>query len=63
MVAAVFAARVLGLTNDSVPRLVLGQAIELGSNSTDIPPGGFRPADEYDLDLGDEDEDSQSDAL
>jgi hypothetical protein len=54
MVVDIFAARVLGITEDAVPRLRLGPVTLLGAgSSTTLPPGGgFQPADEDDL--GDE---------
>lgn len=65
MIIDIFAARVLGMTEDSVPRLRLGPVTLLGTGgSPTLPSGwGFRPADEDDL--GDEfgqDEDSGEDA-
>lgn len=47
----IFAARVHGLSDHSVPRLTLGQVTELGSQFTSPPPSdGFHPVDEDDLD-------------
>jgi hypothetical protein len=46
----IFAARVLGITDDAVPRLKLGLVTLLGVGVTTPPSGGgFQPADEDDL--------------
>jgi hypothetical protein len=53
MVVDILAARVLGITEDAVPRLKLGAATLLGTSGTTPPSGrGFQPSDEDDL--GDE---------
>jgi hypothetical protein len=51
MVIDIFAARVLGMTAEPVPRLKLGTVTLLGANGTLTPPSGrgFQPADEDDL--------------
>lgn len=57
LVADIFAARVLGVTEGAVPRLQLGPATLLGAGGL-TPPGGsgFRPPDEDDLGAGFDDE-------
>jgi hypothetical protein len=58
MVVDIFAARVLGTTENSVPRLRLGPITPLGEVLTIPPtPGTYVPADEDDL--GDFDDDQQ----
>ena len=54
MVVDIFAAPVLGLTSDAVPRLRLGPITLLGSGLVTGPETGFRPADEDDLGLDEE---------
>ncbi|WP_313673108.1 hypothetical protein [Mycolicibacterium sp.] len=51
MIVDIFAAKVLGITEHSVPRLTLGPTTLLGAGSCGAtPPGaGFKPADEDDL--------------
>lgn len=51
MVVDIFAGRVLGITEDAVPRLRLGTVTLLGISGTPTPPSGrgFQPADEDDL--------------
>ncbi|WP_330474741.1 hypothetical protein [Terrabacter sp. C0L_2] len=51
MLVDLFAAKVLGLSEDSVPRLVLGPVTELGLSGSRPTPtgGGFHPVDEDDL--------------
>src|SRR5262245_19767851 len=51
LIVDIFAARVLGITEDAVPRLQLGPVTLLGAGSSATPPpgGGFQPADEDDL--------------
>ena len=51
MVVDIFAARVLGITEDALPRLKLGTVTLLGLTGTATPPSGrgFQPADEDDL--------------
>lgn len=62
LVIDIFAARVLGATEESVPRLILGTPTLLGhTGPTTWPPNGrFEPDDEDDLgiDIGDDDVDS-----
>lgn len=66
MVVDIFCARVRGVTDDSVSRLILGPPTLLGT-ALGTPPsdGGFRPADEDDLNFGDEsdEEGGVSDAM
>lgn len=53
MVVDVFAARILGITEEQVPRLRLGTVTLLGAGGTLLPQGqGFQPADEDDLGEG-----------
>ena len=54
MVVDIFGGRVLGITEEAVPRLRLGKVTFLGASGTPTPPPGrgFQPADEDDL--GDE---------
>lgn len=60
LVVDIFAAQVLGISEDTVPLLELGAVTLLGSGSYAPPPsgGGFQPPDEDDLggdlDFGDE---------
>lgn len=58
MIADIFAARVLGKTDESVPHLLLGPATILGTLGypTQPPGGGFQPPDENDLGAGFDDE-------
>lgn len=56
MVADIFAAPVLGITEDSVPRLRLGPITPLGDNVTPPTPGAYVPDDEDDLGGFDADE-------
>lgn len=51
LVVDIFAAQVLGITDDTVPVLVLGPVTPLGVGGFATPPsgGGFQPADEDDL--------------
>ena len=61
ILAQVFAARVYGLSSDTVPRLLLGPVTELGTQN--VPPtynGGFHPVEEDELD-GMEDVDDEED--
>lgn len=56
----IFAARVYGLSEESVPRLVLGPVTELGTKAgPPSPTGGFHPVDEEDLGVLDEDDDDE----
>jgi hypothetical protein len=51
ILAQIFAARVYGLSNDTVPRLLLGPVTELGTQIVPLSPrGGFHPVDEDELD-------------
>lgn len=53
----IFAARVFGLSEDSVPRLVLGPIVELGTKAgPPSPTRGFHPVDEDDLEGMDDEE-------
>jgi len=57
-----FAAKVLALSDHSVPRLILGPITELGAKVTPASPnGGFHPVDEDDLDGMDDQEDGEED--
>lgn len=58
IIADIFAARVLGKTDESVPHLLLGPATILGTATSPTPPsgGGFQPPDEDDLGSGFDDE-------
>ncbi len=62
LVADIFAARVLGATDEKVPSLILGATTLLGHSGPTTPPpsGRFEPDDEDDLgdDFGDNDVDS-----
>jgi hypothetical protein len=51
MVVDIFAGRVLGVTDDAVPRLKLGTVTLLGTSGSPTSPSGrgFQPADEDDL--------------
>lgn len=66
LVVDIFAARILGITDDAVPLVELGPVNLLGTGGAATPPpgGGFRPADEDDLgdDLQDEDEAGEASA-
>lgn len=54
LIVDIFAARVLGITDEAVPRLQLGSVTLLGAGDSATPPsGGFQPPDEDDL--GDDD--------
>lgn len=58
ILVTIFAAQVFGLSDDSVPRLILGPVTELGTATTPtFPSGGFHPNDEDYLDGMDLDED------
>lgn len=59
MIVDIFAARVLGITETSVPRLRLAPPTPLGEALTTPPPGPYVPADEDDL--GDFDDDQRGD--
>jgi len=51
----IFAAKVVGLTNDTVPRLILGPVTALGAQvAPPSPNGGFYPRDEDELEGMDE---------
>jgi hypothetical protein len=54
VIADIFAARVIGKTEESVPHLLLGPATILGAVAAHTPPpgGGFQPPDEEDLKAG-----------
>lgn len=62
MLDRIFAAKVHGLTNDVVPRLLLGPVTELGTQWVPSSPnGGFRPRDEDELEGMDELEEGDED--
>ena len=58
----IFAAKVHGLSNDVVPRLLLGPVTELGTQwMPPSPNGGFHPKDEDELEGLDELEEGEGD--
>ncbi|MEN8674144.1 hypothetical protein [Nocardioides sp.] len=60
IVIDIFAARVLDITDETVPRLVLGEVIPLGESIYNPPtPGTYVPDDEDDLGDFDKEQDDQ----
>jgi len=60
MLIHIIAARVYGLSDDAVPRLILGPATELGTEVVSPPPNaGFYPEDEDDLEGMDDPNDAE----
>ncbi|HMS74134.1 hypothetical protein [Gordonia sp. (in: high G+C Gram-positive bacteria)] len=55
MLDEIFVAKVQGVTDGAMRQLILGPVTLLGSAGT-MPPSGFRPADEADLGLDDDEE-------
>ncbi|PBA30411.1 hypothetical protein CKJ65_18680 [Mycobacterium intracellulare] len=64
LIADIFAARVIGMTEESVPCLRLGPVTLLGADGFGTPPsgGGFQPAQENDLGDDDLDQGDSNDA-
>ena len=62
MLVDIFAAKVLALSDHSVPRLILGPITELGAHVTPTSPnGGFHPVDEDDLEGMEDDDNGEED--
>lgn len=56
MVVDIFAAKVIGISSDTVPELELAYITMLGAAGGTPPTGGFKPAEEDDLDFGDDED-------